>query len=317
MTPTNTPTSTSTPTPTPSPTPAAPPGPPPPTADLGGKLAIPLAEGNQLNVYVFRTDGTFLGRLDRARQPDYSQDSAKLVVNGDFGPLDKLRVSDDVGGGAFEIGDPGLGGHSHPAWSPDGNHVIYDDDTVDGRGWRILHRDVNAMNGPGSGEGIILRASVGQFEIFGRNPLWASGDRFVFQGCNTWENRVGDCGIWVMEGNNGQPRRLTQKPNQVTSDVDGDVVVYASNEAGNWNVYTLNIDTGENRQITLDSANDGLPTISPDGRSIAFISERGGVLAVWRANINGGGLEKLFDIPAHLGNFGSELWAQEKMSWGR
>lgn len=41
-----------------------------------------------------------------------------------------------------------------------------------------------------------------------------------------------------------------------------------------WNVYILNIVTGEKTQLTVNSANDGLATISPNGNRAAFVSKR-------------------------------------------
>jgi hypothetical protein len=303
-------------TPTPEPTATQTPQPGPPPADLTGRLAIPLMYGNEPKVYIASTDGELETIVGGARQPDYSGDGTRLIVNGEWGEWDKLRVMGPSGEAAFEIGDPALAGHSFPSWSPDGSRVIYEDATVDPKGPRIFIRDLNS-NGPGSGAGDMLTVSIGQGELIGRNPVWASKDRFIFRGCNTWQpGQESECGLWLMQGDAGEPERLTSNPSQVPMDVNGDTLVYVSPEAGDWNVYTLNLASGATGALTTDPAADGAATISPDGRSVAFLSNRGGSLAVWYVSIGGGSPRKFFDLPAEWGGLRENGWADEKLAWG-
>jgi hypothetical protein len=112
-------------------------------------------------------------------------------------------------------------------------------------------------------------------------------------------------------------RKLTSNPNHIPTDVDGDTVVYVSAEKGDWNVYVLNIVNGQTQQMTFDNAADGLPTIAPDGRSIAYMSMRQDGLSVWAVSIGGGAPQKLFDIPVDWGGLSPDSWYEEKLSWGR
>jgi dipeptidyl aminopeptidase/acylaminoacyl peptidase len=288
----------------------------PPVADLSGRLAIPLMYGNEPKVYIVDTGGTLESIVGAARQPDYSPDGKKLIVNGEGSTWDKLRILDPGGGAPFEIGDPALAGHAHPSWSPGGDKIIYDDATIDPAGCRILTRDLNA-NGPGTGSGTLLSTGVGRGELIGRNPLWTTQDRFIFRGCNTWEvGQESDCGIWVMEGYGGTPRKLTANPDHIPTDVLGNTAVYVSAERGDWSVYTLDIVSGATKQITEDGMNDGLAAISPDGRSVAFLSDREGKLAVWVVGIRGGPARKLFDLSPEWGGLRPDGWAEERLAWG-
>jgi len=64
-----------------------------------------------------------------------------------------------------------------------------------------------------------------------------------------------------------------------------------------------------------------LPAWSPDGKVLAFISNRNGKWAVWAMTPTGLDQQKLFDIQGSpdgfVGNdtFASRGWAEERISW--
>ncbi len=119
-----------------------------------------------------------------------------------------------------------------------------------------------------------------------------------------------------MQGNEGTPHKLTANPDHIPTDVLANTVVYVSPERGDWSVYTLDLVSGATKQITEDGMNDGLAAISPDGRSVAFLSDREGRLAVWYVSIRGGPAHKFFDLPAEWGQLRPDGWAEEKLAWG-
>ncbi len=67
------------------------------------------------------------------------------------------------------------------------------------------------------------------------------------------------------------------------------------------------------------NSNDGLPTISPDGNWVAFVSDRDGQWAIWATPITDGSAKtkKLFNLPSDSpwGNEG-QGWIDERISWG-
>jgi TolB protein len=86
-----------------------------------------------------------------------------------------------------------------------------------------------------------------------------------------------------------------------------------SNERdGNWEVYRLDLETGEVERLTTNpDAQDGLPTVSPDGKYVAFMSDRGGVWRIYYVPIEGG------EEPRLLSNIAGALpsWLEHAIQW--
>ena len=69
---------------------------------------------------------------------------------------------------------------------------------------------------------------------------------------------------------------------------------------------------GELRQITREGDN-GLPTWSPDGRGIAFVSNRDGVWGLWVMNADGSHQRKIFTLEPEFGG-GPVDWTMQRIS---
>jgi Tol biopolymer transport system component len=83
---------------------------------------------------------------------------------------------------------------------------------------------------------------------------------------------------------------------------DGTRFVLEASVSGNWEIYTLERagmgDGGEGLEaLTRNSHLDRMPSWSPDGRYIAFISDRGGNQDVYRMNVDGSGIVQVTDTP--------------------
>jgi Tol biopolymer transport system component len=60
-------------------------------------------------------------------------------------------------------------------------------------------------------------------------------------------------------------------------------------------IYVVRADGSGLRRLTSGPASDSFPTCHPDGRQVAFISNRGGIPEIWEIGIDGTGLRKLVD----------------------
>jgi Tol biopolymer transport system component/DNA-binding winged helix-turn-helix (wHTH) protein len=65
------------------------------------------------------------------------------------------------------------------------------------------------------------------------------------------------------------------------------LVYFSSDRTGNFELWTVNPDGTEVRQLTNDPSNDSVPFLSRDGKTIFFESDRSGVIQIWRMNPDG------------------------------
>jgi Tol biopolymer transport system component len=74
-------------------------------------------------------------------------------------------------------------------------------------------------------------------------------------------------------------------------------IAYASNQSGNWDIYTMNADGSGQRRLTTDPADDTQPSFSADGAKIAFASDRSGNYDIYTMNADGSGVVRLTTDP--------------------
>ena len=95
---------------------------------------------------------------------------------------------------------------------------------------------------------------------------------------------------------------------------DGQSVVYAGQQSGNWDIYIKRVDVrnpgGEiAKNLTADSpAEDNEPAVSRDGRWIAFRSSREGG-GIWVMGIAGGGVRRV--TPAGVSDAYNPMWSPD------
>lgn len=70
-------------------------------------------------------------------------------------------------------------------------------------------------------------------------------------------------------------------------------IVYMSKESGNADIWSINSDGRDRRQLTTDPHADFDSVTSPDGRYVAFVSNRAGAENIWIMDIDGGNQRRL------------------------
>lgn len=100
-------------------------------------------------------------------------------------------------------------------------------------------------------------------------------------------------GLWVSTPTGADARKIAGVSSDLYSESYGmswtpdGRVVYGSTVTGQPNVWVMDGDGSNRRQLTSEPGGNVLPAVSPDGRQIAFISYRTGERHVWLMNSDG------------------------------
>jgi Tol biopolymer transport system component len=102
---------------------------------------------------------------------------------------------------------------------------------------------------------------------------------------------------------NNDPRRMrpvttgTGRADTPTAWTPDGRIVYHSNVGGEYDIWITAAGGGSPQQLTRNARINQGPAVSPDGRSIVFLSDRTGTPHLWRMNLDGSGPRQLTDGP--------------------
>jgi len=101
--------------------------------------------------------------------------------------------------------------------------------------------------------------------------------------------------IYKVPLNGGEPKLLTPLNPSYWHGVspDGKYIVYCAERNGNYDVYKMNADGGEEIRLTTAAGLDDGPEYSPDGQYIYFNSYRSGKMQIWRMHPDGSHQEQM------------------------
>ena len=109
--------------------------------------------------------------------------------------------------------------------------------------------------------------------------------------------------IYILPFDGGAPRLVTdQGPSYLHGwSPDGERLAYCAARNGQYDIYTISVNGGDETQLThLPGLDDG-PEYSPDGKHIWFNSVRTGLMQVWRMEADGSN-------PTHMVNEVANCW---------
>jgi TolB protein len=95
--------------------------------------------------------------------------------------------------------------------------------------------------------------------------------------------------IYVVPIAGGTPRRVTQLAPSYWHgwSPDGKTLAYCAERNGNYDIYTIPVEGGEEKRLTTAEGLDDGPDYSPDGQYIYFNSVRTGLMQIWRMKTDG------------------------------
>jgi TolB protein len=163
------------------------------------------------------------------------------------------------------------GDENFPAWSPDGQRLLFYSD-------RNQRTDLYVMN---IDDGAIRRvvASGGA----GASPAWSADGQWVAYAVIHQPN----AGLYLVRPDGSDITRLTDFPVvTIVWSPDSQQIAFVSNCESNCDIYVVNIHSQKIRQLTHNGLIDAYPVWSPDSRQLAFISNRSMSFELYVINID-------------------------------
>lgn len=228
----------------------------------------PITGPTFVNLWISNSDGTQAQRLTSGRFNDYDAalDPAEreIVFFSDRAKnLDVWKMNRDGTEPRQLTTDPAS--DVHPSWSPDGGQVAF----ISNRSgeWAIW-----LMDADGRGQ---------QQMTWGGNGDWST----------TWSpdgEHIAFASTRITEENRDQ-LALSQQGEEPYENFDPECVrpkLYS-------HIWTVDTETKAVQQLTRGNVHDWRPSWSPDGKYIAFVSDRGGSCALWVMDSTGNNLHRL------------------------
>jgi len=109
------------------------------------------------------------------------------------------------------------------------------------------------------------------------------------------QTKEGKSRIYLLPVSGGTPRLVTPHAPSYWHgwSPDGKTLTYCAERNGEFDVYTIPTDGGEERRLTTTPGLDDGPDYSPDGQYIYFNSERTGRMQIWRMKTDGSSQEQM------------------------
>ena len=218
--------------------------------------------------------------IEDAYDPAASPDGRRIAFDATRSGTRRIWITDEMGRNAQQVSVDSSEAVSHvvPRWSPDGKHIVYQE---------IEHTrfDIRAVD-------VATRATVAVTDDNYQdvNPVWDGSGRAIYFS----SYRAGGMNVWrVPVAADGTP---TAPPAQITTGAGQDVQLAAPSADGrlaftvlqlNADLWRLPVDPASGRPrgapeaVVATTREDSRGAWSPDGRSVAFNSDRAGDMNIW------------------------------------
>ena len=233
-------------------------------------------------------------------------------------PTSEIYVMDADGGNQRRLTN-NPASDSAPSWSPDGKRIVFVSDRdghVDANGWPT--GDIYVMDADG-GNPQNLTNNLGR----DTSPSWSpDGKHIIFSSDRDRERGNHNYEIYVMDADGGNEQRLTNNSDEDRDpswSPDGKRIVFSAVRPGHFKnnlnltseIYVMDADGGNEQRLTENRNNDRSPSWSPDGKRIAFESDRKGDgvnFDIYVMDADGGNQQKLTN---HRAWDGSPSWSSD------
>ncbi len=176
------------------------------------------------------------------------------------------------------------GSDGYPDWSPNGKRIAFYAKYDKGKTW-----SVHTMNSDGTNRKRLTQAK----NKWDSSPTWSpDGKKIAFareylDSAGDWQEE-----IWIMNADGSEQVQLKTLIGRAPCFMqDGRILFHSKTETGE--ICIANSDGSNIITLTNNTAKDIQPKISPDGKQIAFISDRDGNQEVYVMNIDGSNQKRL------------------------
>ena len=176
------------------------------------------------------------------------------------------------------------GADGYPDWSPDGKRLAFYAKYDDGKTWSM-----HTMNSDGSNRKRLTHAK----HKWDSSPTWSpNGKKIAF--AREYEDSDGNWQeeVWIMNADGSEQTQLKAIKGRAPCFMKDGRLLFHSQEEFN-QICIANSDGSNIIKLTNNTAKDWSPKISPDGKQIAFISNRDGNQEVYIMNIDGSDQKRL------------------------
>jgi eukaryotic-like serine/threonine-protein kinase len=236
---------------------------------------------------------------DDALQPSWSPHGTRIAfwgLRGSSGQRDLWTIAADgseaARGGTTVTDDAPL--DWNPTWSPDGRYLYFS--STRGGTMNLWRVPIDEGSGRvlGSPEPVTTPSIYSGGLAFSRD-----GSRVAFASLD-YRSTLFKVGFDIASGSIvGVPTPVLKSRRPIRDhevSPDGEWVAFMET-GGQEDLFVARTDGKEYRRLTDDVARDRGPAWSPDGRRIAFYSDRSGIYQLWSIRPDGSGLEQIADLP--------------------
>ena len=225
-------------------------------------------------------------RLSVAYDGDYFWNNGNNLARSVFVHISKKKDSDLIAKNA-----------GSPEWSPLGNRIVFqtdDGEVSNPQGHRPSHIAVYDLDANTS-----LRLTKG--DSFNFLPSWSPDGDWVAYLSDQAKGK--EFNIWKIASTGGTPIQVTsdfddlgelaitadRSPKTLSWSKDGKNIAFSrstkSGQVVNKDIYSVSSYGGEKTEMVSSPWNDYCPAYSPDGKAVAFISDRSGSAEIWTMDL--------------------------------
>jgi TolB protein len=255
-----------------------------------GKIVFSSNRSGDYEIHAMNADGTGVVQLTKAvgddSDPTWSPDGKRILFTSDRDHQDSnpQKVSSEIyvmnaDGSAPKRLTTNEFQDWSPHWSPDGKQIVYASSlTEPGNNF-----DVFTMNADGTGRKNLTPGPGRDFI-----PLWSPNGKIVFS-----SDDDGEYDLYVMDADGGPVTKLFEDPHSdhpSSWSPNGEQLLFRRFDPSesHTNLYVVNADGSNVRQLTTGAGLfDCCAVWSPDGKQIAFASDRNGTHDIFVMNSDG------------------------------